>query len=61
MKKGDRKGVSNIPSDLKSDLRYAYRVRCWARGGVVEVVGVDGVVHVGLVVRAVEVLAIPAS
>lgn len=32
-----------------------------ARRCVVEVVRVDGVVHVGLVVRAVEVLAVPAG
>ena len=33
----------------------------WAFAGVGEAFPIDGIVHVGLMVRAVEVLAIPAS
>lgn len=36
-------------------------MRSRARGSVREAVGLDGVVHVRLVVGAVEVLAIPAA
>jgi hypothetical protein len=50
-----------IPDGLKGHLWHADWVRGWALGRVGETLGVDGVVHVGFVVWAVEVLAVPAS
>jgi len=52
--------LGRIPGGLKGHLRHADRVRVWACGSVREAIRVDSVVHVRLVVGAVEVLAIPA-
>ena len=50
-----------LPRDLESDLRHSDGVGFGAGRSVVEVLGVDRVVHVRLVVWAIEVLAVPAS
>ena len=49
-----------VPERLVSQLRHADRVRGWARGSSSKA-GWLCVVHVSLMVGAVEVLAVPAS
>ena len=53
--------LAGIPRRLVGYLRGAHGVSRWAGWSVDEAVGFDGVEHVGLVVGAVEVLAVPAS
>lgn len=50
-----------IPLNLKRNLGYANRVGCRAGRGVGEALAGDGVIHVALVVGAVQALAVPAS
>lgn len=52
--------LRGVPQGLVGDLRHAHGVRGWARPGGLE--GLVGrVVHVSLVVWAIEVLAVPAG
>jgi hypothetical protein len=53
--------LGRIPDCLEGDLGHTDRVRGWAFTGICEAVVSDGVVHVRLVVGAVEIHAIPAS
>lgn len=50
-----------IPGGFKGHLWYTNGMRCRARGGIVEVVRVHRVVHMGLMVGTIKVLPIPAS
>lgn len=50
-----------VPDSLVCQLRHTNGVRGWTRWSVGEAVVLDCVEHVGLVVRAVEVLSIPAT
>ena len=52
--------LGGVPDSFEGDLRHPDGVGRRALGRVGEPVGIDGVVHVRLVVRAVEVLAVPA-
>lgn len=54
-------GKGNIPNRLERNLRHAHRVCRWARRSVGEAITLDRIKHVGLMVRTIEVLAIPAS
>jgi len=53
--------LGRVPDGLVGQLRHADGVGSRARGRVGEAVAGDGVVHVRLVVWAVEVLAVPAA
>jgi hypothetical protein len=53
--------LGRVPDGLVSQLRHADRVGSRARGRVDEAVTGNGVVHMRLVVWAVEVLAVPAA
>lgn len=50
-----------VPGDFEGDLGNAHGMGGRTGGRVVEVLGVDRVVHVGLVAGAVEALAVPAA
>jgi len=50
-----------IPDGFEGYLRHAYGVGRGTLGGVGEALRRNCIVHVGLVVRAVKVLAVPAS
>jgi len=50
-----------VPLNLKGHLGHADGVAGRAGGGVGEALAGDGVVHVRLMVRTVEALAVPAS
>jgi len=52
---------SRIPLNLKRNLGYPNGVGCGASRGVGETLAGDRVVHVALVVGAVQALAVPAS
>ena len=52
--------LGGVPERLVRDLRDADRVRCRTGAGVLERL-VHRVVHVRLVVRAVDVLSVPAA
>jgi len=53
--------LGGIPGCLEGDLWHTDRMRCWASTGIYETLRADSVVHMRLVIRAVEVLAVPAS
>ena len=53
--------LGRIPNSLVDYLWHANRVGCWAWASVDEASSRDSVVHMRLMVGAIEVLAIPAS